>query len=57
MNYEIFEEYFELWLLFDGLLYNVKSLFDYVDAYYGQDLDKRKSTTGYMFTLDDGSIS
>lgn len=32
-------------LLFDGLLDNAKSLFDYVDADYGQDLDKMRSTT------------
>ncbi|OAE29694.1 hypothetical protein AXG93_509s1470 [Marchantia polymorpha subsp. ruderalis] len=44
-------------LLFDGLLDNAKSLFGYVDADYGQDLDKRRSTTGYVFTLGGGSIS
>lgn len=44
-------------LLFDGLLDNAKSLFGYVDADYGQDLDKMRSTTGYVFTLGGGSIS
>ncbi|OAE30804.1 hypothetical protein AXG93_857s1050 [Marchantia polymorpha subsp. ruderalis] len=36
---------------------NAKSLFGYVDADYGQVLDKRRSTTGYVFTLGGGSIS
>ena len=44
-------------LLFDGLSSNAKSLLGYVDADYGQDLDKRKSTTGYVFTLGGGCIS
>lgn len=44
-------------LFFDNLLDNAKSLFGYVDADYGQDIDKRISTTGYVFTLDGGSIS
>lgn len=44
-------------LLFDGLLHNAKSLFDYVDADYGQDLEKSISTIGYGFTLGGGSIS
>ncbi|OAE33501.1 hypothetical protein AXG93_1467s1030 [Marchantia polymorpha subsp. ruderalis] len=44
-------------LLFDGLLDNAKSLFGYVDVDCGQDLDKRRSTTGYVFTLGGGSIS
>lgn len=43
-------------LLFDGLLDNVKSLFGYVDVDYRY-LDKRRSTTGYVFTLGGGSIS
>ncbi|OAE18442.1 hypothetical protein AXG93_2376s1010 [Marchantia polymorpha subsp. ruderalis] len=37
-------------LLFDGLLYNAKSLFGYVDVDYGQDPDKRRSTTGSCYT-------
>ncbi|OAE29640.1 hypothetical protein AXG93_1762s1210 [Marchantia polymorpha subsp. ruderalis] len=43
-------------LLFDGLSDNAKSLFSYVEADYRQDLDKRRSTTGYVFTLGGGSI-
>ncbi|OAE30123.1 hypothetical protein AXG93_1112s1410 [Marchantia polymorpha subsp. ruderalis] len=44
-------------LLFDAKSLNAKSLIDYVDADYGQDLDGRKSTTGYGFTLGDECIS
>ncbi|OAE35371.1 hypothetical protein AXG93_464s1030 [Marchantia polymorpha subsp. ruderalis] len=44
-------------LLFDGLLDNAKSLFGYVDADYGQHLDKRRCTTGYVFTLGGENIS
>lgn len=44
-------------LLFDGSLTHAKSLLGYVDANYRQDLDQRKSTIEYMFTLDGGSIS
>lgn len=33
-------------LLFDVLLDNAKYLFGYVDTDYGQDLNKRRSTTG-----------
>ncbi|OAE22853.1 hypothetical protein AXG93_4703s1030 [Marchantia polymorpha subsp. ruderalis] len=43
--------------LFDGILYNAKSLFDYVDGDYGQDLDKRRSRIGYVFTFGGGSIN
>jgi hypothetical protein len=44
-------------LLFDGYLENAKSLLDYVDVDYGQDLSGRKSTTVYVFTLRCGCIS
>jgi hypothetical protein len=44
-------------LLFDANSNNAKSLLGYVDADYGQDLDGRRSTTGYMFTLGGGCIS
>ncbi|OAE22276.1 hypothetical protein AXG93_3491s1170 [Marchantia polymorpha subsp. ruderalis] len=44
-------------LLFDAKSLNVKSLIGYVDADYEQDLDGRKSTTGYGFTLGGGCIS
>lgn len=44
-------------LLFDGSLDDVKYLLGYVDANYKHDLDQRKSTTGYVFTLAGGSIS
>ncbi|OAE25327.1 hypothetical protein AXG93_4620s1410 [Marchantia polymorpha subsp. ruderalis] len=40
-----------------SLLDNAKSLFGYVDANYGLDLDKSRSTTGYVFTFGGGSIS
>lgn len=43
--------------LFDGILDNAKFFFDYVDADYGQYLDKRRFTTGYVFTLGGGSIT
>jgi hypothetical protein len=43
-------------LLFDGSLDNAKSLLGYVDADYSQDLSKRKSMTGYVFTLEGGCI-
>jgi hypothetical protein len=44
-------------LLFDAKSKDAKSLIGYVDADYGQDLDGRKSTTGYVFTLGGGCIS
>ena len=44
-------------LLFDAKSFNAKSLIGYVDADYGQDLDSRRSTTGYVFTLGGGCIS
>ena len=43
--------------MFDSHLDNAKSLIGYVDADYKQDLDGRKSTTGYVFTLGGGCIS
>lgn len=43
-------------LLFHDLLNNVKSLFGYVDADYKHDVDKRRPSTRYVFTLDGGSI-
>lgn len=44
-------------LLFDAKSLNAKSVIGFVDADYGQDLDGRKSTTGYVFTLGGGCIS
>lgn len=40
-------------LLFDSLLENVKSLLRSIDADQGHDLNKNRSTSRYMFTLDD----
>ena len=44
-------------LVFDSKLHNAKSVIGYVDADYGQDLDGKKSTIGYVFTLGEGCIS
>ena len=44
-------------LLFDGKSDRAKLLLGYVDADYRQDLDGRRSTTGYIFTLGGGCIS
>lgn len=44
-------------LLFDVKSLNAKSLIGYVDADYGQDIDGRKSTTRYVYTLGGGCIS
>jgi hypothetical protein len=44
-------------VLFDGSSNNAKSLLGYVDADYGQDLSRHKSTTDYVFTLAGGCIS
>ncbi len=44
-------------LLFDARSFNAKSLMGYVDGDYGQDLDGRRSTTRYVFTLGGGCIS
>ena len=33
------------------------SVYGYVDADYARDLEKRRSTTGYVFTLVGGAIS
>lgn len=44
-------------LLFDRLLENAKSLLDYIDADYRQDLDQRKFRTRYVITLGDRCIS
>jgi hypothetical protein len=41
-------------LLFNGSLNNAKSFIGYVDADYGQDLERQKSTTRYIFTLGGG---
>ena len=46
-----------LGLMFNARLNNAKALIGYVDADYGQDLDGRKSTTGYVFSLGGGCIS
>ena len=43
--------------LFDAKSYNAKALIGYVDVDYGQDLDGRKATTGFVFTLGGGCIS
>ena len=39
---------------FDG---HEGSVYEYVDVDYAGDLDKRRSTTGYVFTLAGGVIS
>lgn len=44
-------------LLFDVSLDDAKFLLRYVDDDYGQDLDQRKFTIGYVFTLYGGIIS
>lgn len=44
-------------LLLDDLLDNAKFFFGYVDVDYRQYLDRRISTTRYVFTLGGGSIS
>ena len=44
-------------LLFDSNTHQAKLLMGFVDADYGQDLDGRRSTTGYAFTLAGGCIS
>ncbi|OAE30742.1 hypothetical protein AXG93_1190s1030 [Marchantia polymorpha subsp. ruderalis] len=44
-------------LLFDARSNNASSLLGYVDADYGGDLGRRRSTTGYVFTLASGCIS
>lgn len=41
-------------LCFVGLEFGVRG---YVYSYYAGDLDKRKSTTGYVFTLAGGAVS
>ena len=41
-------------IVFDG---SEGSVCGYVDADYAGDLDKRRSTTGYVFTLGGGAIS
>ena len=40
--------------MFEGSELKVKG---YVDSNFAGDLNKRKSTTGYVFTLADGAIS
>ena len=37
-------------------LHSDPSVVEYVDADYARDLDKRRSTTGYVFTLGGGPI-
>ncbi|CAM6109633.1 unnamed protein product [Calypogeia fissa] len=44
-------------LLFDAKSNKSNSLLGYVDAYYGQDMDGRRSTTRYVFTLGGGCTS
>ena len=44
-------------LLFDAKAPKARSLIGYVDSDYAQDLDRRRSTTGYVFTLAGGCIS
>ncbi|OAE35298.1 hypothetical protein AXG93_392s1470 [Marchantia polymorpha subsp. ruderalis] len=44
-------------LLFDARSNNASSLLEYVDVDYGGNLDRQRSTTGYVFTLTDGCIS
>eukprot|EP00253_Pinus_taeda_P007736 PITA_07736 len=41
-------------IIFNG---SEESVCGYVDAYYAGDLDKRRSTIGYVFTLAGGAIS
>ena len=35
---------------------SVSSVVEYIDADYARDLDDRRSTMGYMFTLGEGPI-
>ena len=44
-------------LLFDAKSHQAQLLKGYVDSDYAQDLDQRRSTTGYVFTLAGGCIS
>ncbi len=44
-------------ILFDSRATNSTHVLGFVDANYAQDLDKRRSTTGYVFTLAGGCIS
>ena len=47
----------DIGLLFDAKVEDAKILTGYVDADHAQDLDKRKSTTGFVFIVGDGCIS
>jgi hypothetical protein len=44
-------------LLFDANSHRAQSLIGYVDSDFAQDRDRRRSTTGYVFTLAGGCIS
>jgi ATP-binding cassette subfamily B (MDR/TAP) protein 1 len=44
-------------LVFDASLHDASTLVGYVDADFAQDLDKRRSTTGYIYTLAGGCVS
>ena len=47
----------DIGLLFDAKVEDAKILTGYVDADHAQDLDKRKSRTGFVFTLGGECIS
>jgi ATP-binding cassette subfamily B (MDR/TAP) protein 1 len=47
----------DMGILFDARAMNAKILIGYVDFDHAQDLDKRRSTTGFVFTLGGGCIS
>ena len=44
-------------LVFDTSSSQASTLIGYVDADFAQDLDKRRSTTGFIYTLANGCVS
>ena len=47
----------DIGLLFNAKVEDARILTGYVDADHAQDLDNRKPTTGFVFTLGGGCIS
>ena len=55
MDFQIFERYYNYGIMFERQQDEL-SIMGYVDADYARDLNDRRSTTGYVFTLASGPI-
>ena len=57
MNSAVYQRYHRCWLIFEKDVGDKQECTGYVKSNYVGDLDKRQSTTGYVFTLKLVSVS